>query len=161
VRAERSCASAEPSHIAAQCRKSNVSFRRSLQAAPRLTNLLQDFRGLKSQVCSLASGSRVTQTQKQLRFKTRHSDFFGCPYMKPRMQLPARVFGHEDVHLTFRKRLHVDVLHAVFLLFPLGGCPSLLVPLMNENALLRQTVAATRNGFLCGCPNEIARCLFV
>src|SRR5438128_9570499 len=99
----------------------------------------------------------MTETSEQLWFETRYSDLFRCTHMKTRVQDAARVVRHKNVHLSFRKRFHVEVLNAVFLVFSLCGCAGFFVPLVNKQPLLRQTVAAPRYHFLCRRANEISR----
>src|SRR5438105_3133250 len=120
---------------------SNCSLAWSLRGPARTAKSFRDLGRFETQICSWSIRSRMTEAREQFRFETRHSDLFRCTHMKTRVQDAPRVVRHKDMHLSLRKRFHVEILDAILFVLSLGGCPRFLVPFMNKQPLLRQTIA--------------------
>src|SRR5207247_5397382 len=71
------------------------------------------------------------------------------------------IVSHENLHLPFRKGLYVEIFRSILLVLALRRGARLLVPFVNEYALLCQAVTSLRNFFLGGGADEVTSRLFV
>ena len=126
-----------------------------------MVNLCRHLSVFETQIRALPICQRVAQTRVQLRFESRHSDFFRCAHVQTGMQHAARIVGHQNLHLSLRECLDVEIFRSVLLVFALRGRAGFFIPFVHEHALLLQTVTSPRDRLLRGRADEIARRFFV